>query len=212
MASEESGQSESAGKGFQMKLGPLKVWQWGLIVIGGVVGIVIVRKLVGGGSGVASAVGTGAGTTGIGATSSAPAASTQDFASAIQNLSDSVTKQFAAQAAATQAVATQEQADVQAVAKQEQADVQALGAAQTTQGSALSTALNNAVGTLQSAIGQNAKAITSVGQIASQANATAANAQAIATQADNGVGSISGILIGGKGQTIGQIAQGGRYI
>lgn len=176
MAEESEQPKEStAGKGFQMKLGPLKVWQWGVIVIGAVAGIVIVKRLMGGGTPVA-AVGTGAGTSGIadtGTTSSAPAASSQDFAAAIQNLSDSVTKQFAAQAAATQAVASQEQQDVQT-----------LGQAQTTQGQALTTALNNAVGTLQSAIGQNATAITNVGQIASQAQGTAAQAQAAAAQSE----------------------------
>ena len=154
MAEESEQPKEStAGKGFQMKLGPLKVWQWGVIVIGAVAGIVIVKRLMGGGTPVA-AVGTGAGTTGIadtGTTSSAPAASSQDFAAAIQNLSDSVTKQFAAQAAATQAVASQEQQDVQTLGN--------LATTNATQTAALGNTVSVLQGTTQSRFENTALAL-----------------------------------------------------
>ena len=122
----------SAGKGLKKKIGPLPAWGWGVIVVGGILGIMLVRKWMADQAGASASganitgggVGSGGGALG-GAMPTGP-----DITAQLQSLADQVTQSSQAQTAALQSEST----------------------AQTQATQSLSQAMKDAVSTLQGEI------------------------------------------------------------
>lgn len=148
---EGKGQS---GKGLGKKLGPLKVWQWALIVVGGVGGILLVRKFMAnqqpGSVGSANVTGQSGAGGGLTSPQTPAGVSPGDLTNAIQSLTSSFTESQ----------------------KQLESEIQASNAQQT-------AATQDLAGQLQSTAAQFGSALQGVSNQATAAQATASQAQAV---------------------------------
>lgn len=145
------------GKGLGKKIGPLPAWGWGVIVVGGILGIMLVRKWMAdqAGSGASGAsitgggVGSGGGTLGGGS----PLPTGPDVTSQLQDLASQIQDQ----------------------AKQQAAALSASNQAQLEATNSLASQLSQTAGTLSTALQGVAGQATAAQATADQANAVASS-------------------------------------
>ena len=160
------------GKGLGKKIGPLPAWGWGVIVVGGILGIMLVRKWMADQAGASASgasitgggVGSGGGTLGGGS----PLPTGPDVTSQLQDLASQIQDQ----------------------AKQQAAALDASNQAQLEATNSLASQLSQTAGTLSTALQGVAGQATAAQATADQANAVASSdaANQLASQASAAIG------------------------